>query len=442
MSHAMKLLFLALILTVSYAKNATVSNSQSIQPHVSANAAKRNGTLQDFKSNKSNSKPSLVKVTNNTKSDFLTKKAPVATKAPIAPKLLAPKNLTKVGATKRRPNNTTKLEQPKITNSTVEKEIPPLSSNDSGPDTTTEISEQPEEEPLVSKKTNSTIDLIEDFTVELLENRGSLEEPAVIGKIFNKGKLAPYFRICATEDEAHISEDIYPISRRDCFRDSGFTDHIEFKYYYPSSLFEDGNTVISSAQIVHREDDRSQAFISNKEARTLTASEPFGVVQIYYGCMENTTETLALILEVKNTTHTETIKMSWEKTCTTGNAWHIKIRNKSPSKETILWPYEDVERNMFVSPSQMSTNLEVSINQRYLNQYFMEPTITASNSSIVVTSLRGTESKGGILHSGIPVNFNVMYACKGAGDSMVEFTMGVPPFQNISFSWWKGTYNL
>lgn len=283
------------------------------------------------------------------------------------------------------------------------------------------------------------IDLLQDLKIELIVSRGSVEEPLVEGEIFRDGKLSKFFRTCATEEEALNSELIYPLSKRECFRDSEYTDRIEFRFYYDSSLLSEGRSVVSIAQINHLEDTVASSYISNEKVRTLTESEPSGTVQIYYGCMENATETLSLLFTVKNSTSEEIVKMTWEKYCQTGMPRHIQMKSLSNSKETIFWPPEEAMDDIAMAPSQMSTSLDISLDRKYLQQYFIGPYINQSDTSVVKATLRGTESKGGILHSDSSVHFNIMYACKGTGVSEISFTMAVPPFSNVTAVWMKGT---
>ena len=286
------------------------------------------------------------------------------------------------------------------------------------------------------------IDLLQDLRMELIVSRGVMEEPLVEGEIFRDGKLSKFFRTCATEEEALNSEQIYPFSERECFRDSEYTDRIQFRYYYDSQLFTDGLSVDTSAQINHMQDTVAASYISNERVRTLTATEPSGMINIYYGCMENATETLSLAFTVKNSTNSETIKMTWEKYCQTGIARHVQMKSDSNSRETIFWPPEIAMSDIAVSPSQMSTSLDIVLDRKYLQQYFIGPFVNQSDASVVKTTLRGTESRGGILHSDLPVHFNIMYACKGAGVSEITFTMAVPPFYNVTATWMKGKFNV
>ncbi len=316
------------------------------------------------------------------------------------------------------------------TNSTVESQEP-LEEN------TTVVLDTPAED---DANNTISIDLLQDLRIELIVSRGAIEEPLVEGEIFRDGKLSKFFRTCATEEEALNSEQIYPLSKRECFRDSEYTDRIEFRFYYDPTLLADGRSVTANSQISRMEDTVASSYISNENVRTLTETEPSGTTRIYYGCLENATETLSLIFTVSNATNTENIKMTWEKYCRTGIPRHIQMKSDSTSKETVFWPPEVAMQDIAVSPSQMSTSLDIALDRKYLQQYFIGPFVNQSDTSVVKATLRGTESKGGILHSDSSVHFNIMYACKGTGVSEISFTMAVPPFSNVTASWMKGTY--
>lgn len=100
---------------------------------------------------------------------------------------------------------------------------------------------------------------------------------------------------------------------------------------------------------------------------------------------------------------------------------------------------QDTSAMVTVGASDESTEFYMKLLQPGAQQVFMAPYITSSFSDIVSITIRGNHPQGGIVEGLMITKLQVGYECHRKGEATIEATVAIPPFQNISAVWKKGT---
>lgn len=285
-------------------------------------------------------------------------------------------------------------------------------------------------------------DLLKELNIELVEPRTDQSWHSSQYTLFQSGYMAPFFRPCATDAEARTAKGLSVFKYRTCFRDSPFTDRIMFRFSYDPKKLVNGTAIRCQADHLFSDGGVAHSTILGESISTISENDPSIIMTVGYYCLfgaEGPT-TLSLRFTASNSTSSESVKLSWQKQCTSGAPSHIELRSSSANGYTTMWPPGDSNSNIRVSPSTTTTSIDVSVEEAFIQQEFLTPYIFVDDETIVHAMIRGSNSNGGVIRSGQTTTFDIVYECKDSSSSTITLTMALPPFSNATIQWEKGKF--
>lgn len=164
-----------------------------------------------------------------------------------------------------------------------------------------------------------------------------------------------------------------------------------------------------------------------------------GFITILYQCNPGAGEKARIGMTMQITEKYK-FDASWTKSCGKGRFEKLEF-GFIAHDESISYFNEDgtygkeEQKPLEVGPTDTSTALSMKLVPPAHTLDFMDP-VLSSDSEDVVVSLRGTVAKG-TLQSDTDTKFSILYECKATTKAKISFTVGIPPWENVTATWRK-----
>lgn len=228
---------------------------------------------------------------------------------------------------------------------------------------------------------------------------------------------------------------VIPITQDDesWYTDSEYADRIAFQFTYEpeSEDYEISEPQISSGS--------SRGVVPTVQDFKNDGSMGAGSFTILYHCRRDAEQVSHISLKMQVTADRH-IQTTWTKKCGRGRHEHIEFGFTAHDHSLTLFNADgtygtDEQRTLEVGPMETSTELSMKLSSPAQNLQFSAPYVFSGSESISV-QLRGTISDG-TLSSDSATIFTVIYDCDGATTGVIDFSLEIPPWDNITAQWRK-----
>lgn len=222
-----------------------------------------------------------------------------------------------------------------------------------------------------------------------------------------------------------------------CFLDDEYNDRITFEITYRVS-----GDVIERAFETHPARLKLQDNVSETAgpaiyAATVNKMASTAEVTVMYNCKTGSSGTISLVIDLWFVeSENSSLSIPWTKSCTSGKNMQVKFGYILEKSKVML--NETHVPAMTVTPSDVSTEIFLKLEQPGAQQAFLAPFVTSSNPDITDIAVRGNHPSGGVLHGLEETTFQVSYDCKQKGTTEIGVSVAIPPFDNLTTSWTKG----
>eukprot|EP00737_Agarophyton_chilense_P001077 gb/GEZJ01001196.1/.p1 GENE.gb/GEZJ01001196.1/~~gb/GEZJ01001196.1/.p1 ORF type:complete len:412 (+),score=47.58 gb/GEZJ01001196.1/:3026-4261(+) len=254
--------------------------------------------------------------------------------------------------------------------------------------------------------------------------------------VFKENGLVGLFNSCS---KFGIHENIGPIGADTCFQDDEYNDRITFEMTFRESrnLIENAFHHQPPNLLTQADTDQiaePRIFFTDVSMATSAAK-----VVVLYDCKPGLSGSIYLSLQLSF--GDSRLVIPWTKTCSSGENEKISfgyiIENGSKSSKINFNKSESSA--LVVTPSDVSTEVYLKLQQPGAQQLFLAPYVTSSKPEITEVLVRGNHLSGGVLN-GLEENlFQLSYTCEQKGLTEIRVTIAFPPFDNVTASWTKGS---
>lgn len=259
----------------------------------------------------------------------------------------------------------------------------------------------------------------------------SLTDPVFKGNMF-----VGLFNSCTS----HVSNQVLSsVNDSACFLDDEYNDRLTFEMTYLTS-----GDVIEDAFEKHPPQLKLQDSISEVAGPTVSVTDvnkmaSTAKVTIMYNCKTGSSGTISLVLDLWfGMSENSSLSIPWTKNCRTGKNKQIKFGYVLDNNNV---NFNDTQvPAMTVTPSDVSTEVFLKLEQPGAQQAFLAPFVISSNPEITDVTVRGNHPSGGVLQGLEQTTFQVSYNCEQKGSTEIGVSVAIPPFDNLTTSWTKGKF--
>lgn len=164
-----------------------------------------------------------------------------------------------------------------------------------------------------------------------------------------------------------------------------------------------------------------------------------GTFTIVYNCVMGKPGSFLISFSM-SVTKDERLDTGWLKTCGQGRFENMRFGFLDHNSEMISFNSDgthgtEEHKKLEVGPMESSTDLKVILTSPAANLNFLTPYVM-SDSADVTVKLRSTIAAG-IFEDDQETTFTVLYDCEAKSTGNVKFTVGIPPWDNITTTWRK-----
>lgn len=259
----------------------------------------------------------------------------------------------------------------------------------------------------------------------------------VTERVFKDGALHGLFNSCRTVAVDSSAPDA------ECFLDDQYNDRLTFEITYgvPGSDIESAfKANPPSLELLGDSSDSSSASISEYHVRAPTSNAE---VTVKYYCKRDADSVIDLELKIQFGRDSDSIvTIMWKKNCSSGVNPQLEFGYTTDDHKTgekLRHPFGSEADRYVVPPSDVSTEVYAKLQQAGAQQEFLAPFVVSKDPSIVGVVVRGNHPNGGILQGLEMTEFQISYECVRKGSSDISVSVGIPPFDNVTSIWEKGT---
>lgn len=215
------------------------------------------------------------------------------------------------------------------------------------------------------------------------------------------------------------------------FNDSSYNDRIAFQFRYDLDMkYSIAKPTLSVA---------TGSGIKPKMEFQIHPDSGVGTLTIFYHCVRGNPGPMIIGFNMP-VTGQHNVETAWIKECGQGRFEYIAFGFLDHESKFVSFNADgtygdDEHKKLEVGPIDSSTDLKAVLRQPATNLNFLEPYVMSDSADISV-KLRTTVSAGSF-GSQIETRFTILYECEGKTTGNVKFTVGIPPWENITATWRK-----
>jgi len=260
--------------------------------------------------------------------------------------------------------------------------------------------------------------------------------------VYKEHSLSGLFNSCAVA--ASDASEGHLLNVSSCYQDDQYNDRISFAMTYlsPGNYIED--SFAENPPVLDIIGESGKLATPEITETKVNLGKSTALVTVSYHCDPDSNGTLHLKLRLQFDEGDENkLSLLWTKVCKGGVNDNIEFGYVAADRENASPTHHSFSREdgspLIVHPSDVSTEVYAKLGQAGAQQEFLAPFVTASNSEIVTISVRGNHPDGGVLKGLESNSFLIIYECLSKGSSDIDVTVGIPPFQNLTTRFSKGT---